>query len=55
MSFQIKKLVGKHCLKREKKNERGKWNPAPISISLPISHNDSKGDQRKGFKLRLFW
>lgn len=25
------------------------------SADLPISQSDSKGDQRKGFKLRLFW
>lgn len=38
----------------KKKSKLG--NPRPATpINLPISHNDSKGDQRKGFKLRLFW
>lgn len=37
------------------KRKEGKRTPAPTPSSSPISHNDSKGDQRKGFKLRLFW
>ena len=52
----LKKYKTKQTKRRKKeKRRKEEEEPSRHPASLPISHNDSKGDQRKGFKLRLFW